>query len=158
MVCSLKMCIEYFINEYNNKKIKSLMPNLNIEEICNITHTREPGTPLRDLSKNLESVGIPLKFNMRSSSIQEIKEKIRKNLPVVVIYNGTYLLNQVRGSGHAGVVIGVTTENNVILNNPWFGATYIPDKLIFEEAWELEYNRALFIEPDTSQKQTNLGD
>lgn len=160
MACSLKMCIEYFINEYKNKTINKNIPSFDINEILNLTHTREPGsgTPLRNLCKNLEKTGMPLRFSIKSTSINEIKQKIDEDLPVIVIYNGTYLLYQMKGSGHAGVVIGITDDDNVILNNPWFGPIYIPDKLIFEEAWELEYNRALLIEPNIQQTQTELGD
>ncbi len=138
-VCSLKMCLEYFKNEYNNDIIRQNTPNLDIETLMKITHTRKnTGTPTEGICKKLEKAGLPFKFQLKSSSFPEIEEKLNVGLPAIVIYNGSYLKDERRGPSHAGVVIGMR-DDDLILNNPWFGAIYLVDKFKFERAWELEY-------------------
>ena len=61
------------------------------------------------------------------------------------------LYNEV-GPGHAGVVIGVIEDNDVILNNPWLG----PETLIkwkdLQKGWELEYKKIVTITPEPQMK------
>ena len=157
-VCSLKMCLEYFKNEYKNDIVRQNTPNLDIEDLMKITHTRKnTGTPTEGLCKRLEKAGLPFKFQLKKSSFSEIEEKILVGIPVIVIYNGSYLKEERKGPSHAGVIVGMR-DDDLILNNPWFGATYIADKFEFERAWELEYNQVLIMEPVISQTQASLED
>lgn len=157
-VCSLKMCLEYFKNEYNNDIVRQNTPNLDIENIMDITHTRKnTGTPTEGLCKKLEKSGLPFSFQLKNSSFQEIEEKVSQGLPVIVIYNGSYLKEERRGPSHAGVVIGIR-DDDLILNNPWFGAAYLVDRFKFERAWELEDNQVIIIEPNLAQIQISLED
>ena len=157
-VCSLKMCLEYFKNEYSNDTVRQSIPNLDIENLMDITHTRKnTGTPVEGLCKKLQKAGLPFNFQLKSSSFDELEERIDAGLPVIVIYNGSYLKDERRGPSHAGVVIGIN-DDDIILNNPWFGATYKTDRFKFERAWELEYNQVLIMDPIDIQIQQSLED
>ena len=56
------------------------------------------------------------------------------------------------GPSHAGVVIGVIEDIDLILNNPWLG----PERLIrwkdLQKGWELEYNKLVIMKPETQMK------
>lgn len=157
-VCSLKMCLEYFKNEYHNNEVRQNIPSLDIDNLMEITHTRKnTGTPVGGLCKKLQKAGLPFSFQLKSSSFNELEERIDAGLPVIVIYNGSYLKDERRGPSHAGVVIGIN-DDDIILNNPWFGATYKTDRFKFERAWELEYNQVLIMDPIDIQIQQSLED
>jgi len=153
-VCSLKMCMEYFKNVFEYRKgaemIKNKIPDYSINEIIDFTNTRNGvGTTINEnLSHKLVEKGYPFKFTIkRFSTLEEIKGKIDEYLPVIVMYDGSYLYREERGGGHSGVVIGFTKDGHLVLNNPWFGAEYIAERERFERAWELEYNTAFFMKP-----------
>lgn len=156
-VCSLKMCLEYFKNVYENKVIREYTPNFTIEELMKLTNTRRyTGTALdRMMVKRFREI-MPFKTELRTdSSLADVDRKIQKGLPVIVIYDAAFFKVQERGPGHAGVVVGLTSNRDVILNNPWYGAEVTFDRIDFERSWELEYNKAVFFTPIP---QTRLDD
>jgi hypothetical protein len=67
------------------------------------------------------------------------------------IYNCQFLTYGIRGACHAGVIIG-TTENDIIINNPWLGSEYFISHEVFAPAWELEYNQAILLDPNPQSK------
>ncbi len=157
-VYSFKMCMEYFKNEYifgkDAELIKDKIPDYTIQDIKELTHTRDGvGTIVSNHLCSILEKKFPFKFTLKyDSSFSDIKENLNKNLPVIVIYDATYLDREERGGGHAGVVIGMSEEGNLVLNNPWFGAEYFVERVKFERAWELEYNRAFFMKPSLQKR------
>lgn len=154
VVNSLKMCLEYMKNTYNNRVIREIIPNMNIDEIMKITHTRRfAGTVVdsnfvRNLNSNIEGITFSLEQDV---DINKLKMKLEKGIPSIAIYNCEYLIYGIRGAGHAGVIIGVT-ENDIVINNPWLGSEYFVAHEDFVPAWELEFNQAILLEPDTQSK------
>lgn len=154
-VFSLKMCIEYFKNIFENDFIRSKTPNLSVEDIRQLTHTDEfLGTRVdRSLMKELSREIPSLNFSLRERcSIDIIKTNFKKNLPTIILYNCSYMIYNEPGPGHAGVVIGIIDDNDLVLNNPWLG----PEKLIkwkeLEKGWELEYKKAVIMQPELQTK------
>lgn len=154
-VFSLKMCIEYFKNIFENDFIRSKTPNLSVEDIKQLTHTDEfLGTRvdkslMKALSREIPSLNFSLK---ERCSLDMIKSSLSKNLPTILLYNCSYMIYNEPGPGHAGVVIGVIGDDDVILNNPWLG----PERLIkwkdLQKGWELEYNRTVTIQPELQMR------
>jgi hypothetical protein len=154
-VFSVKMCIEYFKNIFTNDYIRNKTPNLSIEDIKKLTHTDEfLGTRvdkslMKELSREIPSLNFSLK---EGCSVDIIRNNFNKNLPAIILYNCSYMIYNEPGPGHAGVVIGVIEDNDLILNNPWLG----PEKLIkwkdLQKGWELEYNKIVTISPETQMK------
>lgn len=154
-VFSIKMCIEYFKNIYENDFIRRKTPNLDINEIRKLTHTDEfLGTRvdrqlMKELSRSIPSLSFSL---IEEYSIERIRKNFNRNLPTIILYNCSYMMYNERGPSHAGVVIGVVEENDLIVNNPWLG----PEKLIrwkdLQKGWELEHNKAVTIKPETQTR------
>lgn len=149
------MCIEYFKNIFENEIVRNNIPNLSVDDLKKLTHsseftgTRVDESLMVELSRNIP----PLKFSLSDGcSIKTLIKYFNKNLPTIVLYNCSYMLYEELGPGHAGVVIGVIEDNDLILNNPWLG----PGKLIkwkdFQKGWELEYNKVITVEPDPQTK------
>mgnify|MGYP001052506999 CR=1 FL=1 len=154
-VFSLKMCLEYFKNIYQNTVVRNNTPNLNIDNIKALTHSREfTGTRVdRSLMNELSREIPPIEFSLNEEcSIDTLIDNFKKNLPTIVLYNCSYVLYEEAGPGHAGVVIGIVEDNDLILNNPWLG----PEKLVkwkdFLKGWELEYNRVVVMKPKTQTR------
>ena len=109
-VCSLKMCLEYYKNEYNNSYVRQNTTSYDIEELMGITNTRETAGTIvcNSLCNVLESTkGLPFNFKLHVNyTYDKVRNKIENNLPVIVIYNGQYLKEQIAGGSHAGVVVG----------------------------------------------------
>jgi len=147
--CSIWMCLAYFKNVYENKIINNKAPSPDLGYLIDILHTRPTtGTIVdRGLCTALDKEGWPFEYSYKSSNFKELKRYLGKNIPVTVIYDGSYLLDERPGPAHAGVVIGMTNNDDVVLNNPWYGPFYFVDKLQFERAWENKYNRAIIIKP-----------
>lgn len=146
-ICCLKMILAYFRNFFNNEIVRQNTPELDIDKIISVTNTKKLGTREENLIKNLDNEIKSLKFEKIENATFEIIEKnYRRGVPTIVIYNGSYLRNQERGGAHAGVVVGIT-QDKIILNNPWFGYQFTINKLDFEQAWELEYKKAILIKP-----------
>lgn len=153
---SLKMCLTYFRDIYDNPVIKKQTPNFDVNEIVGITSAhRYNGTRISDDLMNKLSKNIPsIEFKLKSIDYREIEKNLRDNIPVIVLYNCTYMLYDEVGPGHAGVVIGLTNDK-IILNNPWLGPDKIIDKREFNVAWELEYNSAIIMKPNPQSKLLN---
>jgi len=150
------MSLDYFKNIYQNEVVRDKTPNLSVDELKQLTHsgeftgTRVDNSLMKELSRKIPS----LKFSLNEEcSINYLKNNFEKNLPTIVLYNCSYMLYEEPGPGHAGVVIGIIEDNDLILNNPWLG----PDRLVrwkdFLKGWELEYNKVVTVEPET---QANL--
>ena len=158
VVNSLKMCMEYMKNTYNNRLIREITPNLNIDEIMKITHTRRfVGTAvdsnlIRNLNSNIEGINFSLEEDV---NMNQLKKKIDEGIPSIVIYDCQFLKYGMRGPGHAGVIIGIT-EDNIIMNNPWLGSEFFVMHEDFSPAWELEYNQAILIEPNPQSKLNGI--
>lgn len=154
-VFSLKMCIEYFKNIFDDDFIKNHTPHLSIDDLKKLTHTddfigtRIDRSLLNELSREIPS----LKFSLNENcSIDMLKNNFNKNLPTIVLYDCSYMLYDERGPGHAGTVIGIIGDDDLILNNPWLG----PERLVkwkdFQKGWELENNRVITIKPEMQMK------
>lgn len=147
------MVLTYLKNEYPDERINREIPNLTVDDIKRITRTRTSGTREENLIRDLENAVPQLKFEIiKNTDFSTIKESLDRNIPVIVLYCGDYLLNREKGGGHAGVVVGMT-DDKIILNNPWFGYQYVADKSDFQDAWDLEYRALIKI---TVNPQTRL--
>lgn len=160
-VCSIKMVIEYFKNNYDVSFVRENTPALDFDQIADITNTKKLGTRAANLTRDLEKNIPTLKFEMvQNAKFEKLIEHLKKDLPIIVIYNGDYLKNEEKGGAHAGVVVGVN-ESVIVLNNPWFGYQSVFDKIEFEHAWEIEYKTAILITPkehiDALQTQISQG-
>jgi hypothetical protein len=151
------MCLEYFKNVYKNVIVRRDTPNLDFAELVKITHTsysngtRDIEDGLRALSEKTKCLEFEL---INGGSFNVIKKNLEKNLPVIVIYNCAYFLQQERGPGHAGVVIGIT-KDALFLNNPWLGPDKCISKVEFEPAWEIEYKKLILIKPNPQERLRN---
>jgi len=145
----MKMCLEYFKNVYENPVIRSNTPNFDLEEIMEMSHTRRfTGTTLDSTVIGRFERRIPFELNMMEDrTVDHLKVSLEKSLPVIVIYNAAFLETNERGPAHAGVVIGMSSSDGVVLANPWFGFGFHIKKVDFERAWEMEYSKAIFFKP-----------
>ena len=156
-VFSLKMCLEYFKNIYKSEVVKDNTPNMSIDDLKGLTHTGEfAGTRVDQSLMNELSRRIPtIKFDLvEQYTIEQLRKNFEENLPTIVIYNCSYMINEEPGPGHAGVVISTIEDNDLIVNNHWLGAEKLIRWKDFQKGWELEYNRAIIMEP---LPQTKLG-
>lgn len=157
LVNSIKMCLEYMKNTYNNRIIRKIVPNMDIDEILSITNTRWlVGTDIDSrLIKNLNSKIEGIIFSLEEDiNMNKLSTKLEKGIPSIVLYNCQFLTYGIRGPCHAASVIGIT-EDHIILNNPWLGSEYFIPHEVFAPAWELEYNQAILLDPNP---QSKLGD
>ncbi len=148
-VCSLKMCLEFFHNVYENQVIRERTPSFSINRLMELTHTRRyTGTPLDPARIRRLGMHIPFDVELEPDcSLSDIDKSLQKALPVIVIYDTAFPRIAERGPAHAGVVVGLTLDRDVILNNPWYGAEVVVDRLDFERGWELQYDSAVFFTP-----------
>lgn len=154
VVNSIKMCLEYMKNDYNNRIIRDIVPNMSIHEIMKITNTRRfTGTAvdshlIKHLNSNIDGIIFSLEEDV---DMNKLSTKLDKGIPSIVLYNCQFLTYGIRGSGHAGVIVGIT-ENDLVITNPWLGSEkFIPHE-DFAPAWELEYNQAILLEPNPQSK------
>ncbi len=155
-VCSLKMVLAYFKNVYPDQLINSNTPELSFDEIKKITRTHEGGTRTETLIRDLQENISTLEFKIvKDGNYNMIKESLDLDIPVIVLYCGSFLKYREIAGGHAGVVIGIT-DNDIILNNPWFGYQYVCDKSEFQDAWDIERNQFIKIKP-RSQRRLDMG-
>jgi len=150
-VFSLKMCLEYFKNIYQNEFVRNSTPNMSVDELKQLTHsgeftgTRIDKSLMNELTRKIPSINFTLN---EECSIDHLKRNFENDLPTIVLYNCSYMLYEEPGPGHAGVVIGIIDDNDLILNNPWLG----PERLVkwkdFLKSWELEYTKVVMMEPE----------
>ena len=112
--------------------------------------TRVDKSLMKELARRIPSLNFYL---VEGCSIERIRKNFNRNLPTIILYNYSYMKYNERGPSHAGVVVGVIEENDLIVNNPWSG----PESLIrwkdLQKGWELEHNKAVIVAPET---QTDL--
>jgi len=150
-VYSLKMCLDYYKNIYPKSQIREETPNMNVDEIKELTSTsRQSGTRvdgelMNKLERNIDS----LKFALNEeTSLETLKNKILNGYPQILLYDCSYMQHQIPGPGHAGVLIGLMENNDLILNNPWLGNNTLVEYRDFEPGWEIEYRRSVIVEPE----------
>lgn len=151
---SLLMCLSYFTNIYESSVVKKNTPIMNIDDILKLTKTKILGTIVdaRLINRLNESIR-SLQFEFRlNCSIDDLKRSFEKDIPSIVLYDCSYLVYDIPGTNHAGVVVGLD-DDKIVLNNPWMGPNYYSDIEDFQRSWELEKNRAILINP---VKQENL--
>ncbi|MDP2767518.1 MAG: C39 family peptidase [Candidatus Methanoperedens sp.] len=154
-VFSLKMCLDYFKNIYQSDFIRSNTPNKSVDELRHLTHTGQfMGTRVDDSLVNELSREIPsIKFSLdEKCSINTLLDNFNRNLPTIVLYNCSYMLYEEEGPGHAGVIIGILDDNDLILHNPWLGPEVLVKWKDFQKGWELEYNKVVIMKPETQTK------
>jgi hypothetical protein len=146
---SIKMCVEYFKEYYKYKVVRDKIKLLSTEEIAEILKSdRENGTRISNsILKQLEKETIMLNYNLQENkNFNTLENRFKNNLPTIVLYDLTYILNKERGPGHAAVVVGVT-KDYIILNNPWMKGEWPIEKITFNQGWELEYHSIISIDP-----------
>jgi uncharacterized protein YvpB len=153
VVYSLKMVLDFFKNIHARKDIRQTSPNTTKDELVSLTKTKlSMGTQISDtLISSLNAAFPAFKFELKQTNYEEVEKSLNNYNPVIAIYNPSILdINEI-GPGHAGVVIGLN-DQYIVLNNPWFGPGFYTEKTEFDRAWEIEYNRAIFIEPSPQQR------
>lgn len=150
---SLWMCLSYFNGIYDNSVVRKNTPNFNLDDILKLTKTKTLGTIVdtRLINRLNQSIG-SLQFDFKlNCCITDLKNRFDKNIPSIVLYDCSYLVYDIPGSNHAGVVVGFD-DCRIILNNPWLGANWCADIDDFQRSWELEGNRAILIDPITQNR------
>lgn len=150
---SLWMCLSYFNSIYENSIVRKNTPNFNLDEILKLTKTKTLGTIvdtklMNRLNQSINSLQFDFKTNC---CITDLKKRFDKNIPSIVLYDCSYLICDIPGSNHAGVVVGFD-DCRIILNNPWLGPNWYTDIDDFQRSWELEGNRAILIDPITQNR------
>jgi|Deesub1362B_J571_1020462.scaffolds.fasta_scaffold07725_2 uncharacterized protein YvpB len=141
------MVIEYIKNYYGNPVFEN-MPDMNYDKIVSLCKTNpDTGTRINEeLMREISSEINLLKLELKSGlNYGDLKDTIEKEIPCIVIYDGRYIKYQLRGPAHAGVVIGFTPLDEIVLNNPWYGSMVEFSKREFIDAWEIYGNSAVFI-------------
>jgi len=153
LVYSIKMVMDFYKNIHTTLEIRQRSPNTTRDELMGVTRTKiTTGTPVSDdLVQSLNTKFPSLQFELKETNYGEIKKELNRHNPVIVMYNPTILFNGEVGPGHSGVVIGMNKQL-IVLNNPWYGPSFCVEKTAFDEAWEIEYNRGLFIKPNSQQR------
>lgn len=154
---SLMMATHYFVNVYNDPVVRKNTPNLSIEEMLRITKTRHLGTIVDNgLMRRLNDEFQSLEFEIaRGCSVEDLVKRFETNLPTIILYDCSYLITEIPGAHHAGVVVGFINEDSIILNNPHLGPFKPVDLMMFRRSWEIEGNQAIIINP---KKQRDLED
>ncbi len=151
---SLMMATHYFVNVYIDSVVRRDTPNLSIEEMLKITKTRDTGTIVDNgLMKRLNEKFPSLEFEIaRGLLVEALVERFENNLPTIILYDCSYLMTEIPGAHHAGVVVGFINEESIILNNPWLGPFTPVDLMMFRRSWEIEGNQAIIINPKKQRK------
>ncbi len=68
-------------------------------------------------------------YTNNNSSIEEIKNFLKRKLPVLVNY-----VDKEKKEGHFAVIIGIK-EEKIILNDPWYGEDFEIDISEFKNRW-----------------------
>jgi len=149
-VYSMKMCMEYFHNYYNESELRDGVPQLDVQDIASLTATNDvSGTMVTNQLMTKISKRTPaLSFTLSEGTGKEVIDAmLEKDLPVIVLYDYQFLMEGRRSSfSHAGVVVG-STDDMIILNNPWEDRGFVVAWDDFSRAWEVEYNRLVSIKP-----------
>lgn len=153
LVYSIKMVMDFYKNVHSKSEIRQRSPNTTRDELIGVTRTKlTTGTPISDdLVLSLNTKFPSLQFELKETNYSEIKQELDRHNPVIVMYDPTFLFNNEEGPGHSGVVIGMNKQL-IVLNNPWYGPAFCVEKAAFTDAWELEYNRGMFIKPNSQQR------
>jgi uncharacterized protein YvpB len=153
VVYSLKMVMDFFKNIHTTEDVREKSPNTTRDELLKITRTKmSMGTQISaHLIQSLNKEFPGLKFELKQTNYIEIQKALKKHNPVITIYNPSILFINEEGPGHAGVVIGMN-DQYIVLNNPWYGPGFYVEKSEFDLAWEIEYNRAISVQPNTQQR------
>jgi hypothetical protein len=151
------MTTHYFANEYQDPYVREHTPNLTIDQMLKITKTRLLGTIVDpELIRRLNEAFPSLDFAIaRDCPMGTLIDQYKNNLPTITICDASYLLTEIPGAHHAGVVVGFINEDYIVLNNPWLGPFKPVDITMFKRSWELEGNQAILINP---KKQRRLED
>lgn len=155
---SLKMCLDYFKNYYQSQVINENLENKTYQEVIDLCGSnRFTGTKInQDLINRLSNELKLIKFSLdENNTFNDLKKRLDKNLPTILVYDGRYITYDVRGPAHAGVFIGFTKSGDPILNNPWYGSIKIFKKDNFITAWELYKYMTVNLDPEP---QKRLGD
>ncbi len=145
------MVIEYFKSYYGNRVLQENIPDMPIDDIVELCKT-DPynGTRVdKDLVKEISNAIKYLKFEYRNGlDYSELKKETEeREIPCIVLYDGSYIRYRITGPAHAGVVIGFTSLDEIVLNNPWYGPLVKFNKKEFINAWEIYYNTAILVRP-----------
>lgn len=158
VIYSLMMVLDYI------KRYKQSPPNTGAltpskDDLIALTKTDpNTGTDLSDdIMRILNEKYSTYTFKLKESTFEEVYKVLDDGYPAIVIYNPAILFIKQKGPAHAGVVIGMT-NNGLILNNPWYGEFFYVDKLSFTQAWDVEYNWAIFVKPNSQVRLLADGD
>jgi hypothetical protein len=157
---ALMMSTQYFANIYNDSYVRETTPNLGIEDILKITKTRILGTIVdEELMRRLNGAFPSLKFELaKGYSMEALIKRFGKNLPTIALYDLSYLLTEIPGALHAGVVVGFIYNDYIVLNNPFLGPLRPVDMMSFRRSWEVEGNLAILVDPVKQRKLEDLYD
>ncbi|MEA3281186.1 MAG: hypothetical protein U9Q68_01290 [Euryarchaeota archaeon] len=138
------------IPESQNEFVRNSTPNMSVDELKQLTHsgkftgTRIDRSLMNELTRKIPSINFTL---TEECSIDHLKRHFENDLPTIVLYNCSYMLWKTR-IGHAGVVIGIIDDNDLIRGNPWLGPESLVKWKDFLKSWELEYTKVVMLEVD----------
>jgi hypothetical protein len=147
------MVASYFKNYYSPFPNADKIPSLTYDEAMRLCRcdTGNNGTRVNhSLMKEIEEAfgkALRLRLNVQLD-LEELHDRRTDGLPTIVIYDGRYLRDNLKGPAHAGVYIGRTAKGDPILNNPWFGETFIAPIIDFKAAWEIRNKSGVLFDPN----------
>jgi hypothetical protein len=147
---SVWMVYRYFADHHSNDAVRTALPPLTYSAMVDTCLAgNENGTRIGpDLVRRLTERLVILRATLVTGySLGEAQARVGRGLPSILIYEGSYVLQGIRGSAHAGVYIGQTTSGDPILNNPWVGALFAPQQQRFLDGWDLRARRAILLDP-----------
>jgi hypothetical protein len=112
---------------------------------------RMSGMPFNNIKHFLKKLNLPLSVELEFlEDMYGLRNLVDHNIPPIVLYDHTYFMKNVRGPGHAVVLIDQTDELFVSVNPSLEPKFYHKlAKTDFEESWKLNHNATIIIHPKT---------
>ncbi len=114
-----------------------------------LTYVRTSGMPANNIKRFLSKLELPLSAKLvLLEDKYGLRNLIDTMVPPIVFYDHTYFLKNVRGPGHAVILVDQTDELFISVD-PSLGPKYYskPAKTDFEEAWKLDHNATIILLP-----------
>jgi hypothetical protein len=114
-------------------------------------YVRMSGMPFNNIKLFLRKLNLPLSVELAFlEDTYGLRNLIIENIPPIVLYDHTYFMKNVRGPGHAVILVDQTQEMFVSVNPSLEPKFYHKlAKTDFEESWKMNHNATIIIYPKT---------
>lgn len=156
MVASVQMACMYWRHQRPNLQWKDAPIDLEDAYWSNFykkgsTYLRPPGMPMNNVKRFLKSLNMPLNADYElMEDTKGLRKLIDLNIPPIVIYDNGFYFKQIRGLGHAVLLVDCTNET-LISVDPAFSPKFFTPlyEKHFIEAWKEKKNSVVTIYPDS---------